>query len=97
MAFDNFCKVYGLDPEIAGKIPCPPIENEQIQIKIQMVNWCEHMKRMIDTIENSFIKAPVDKDVKRTHIMKKCQHYMKRAVFDAELVMATMNGRDNDE
>lgn len=60
MNYDNFYKVYGLDPEIAGKIPCPIVENEQAGIKIQIIDWCGVMQRYLESIEHSFVKVPVN-------------------------------------
>lgn len=92
MEFNSFCKVYGLDPEIAGQIPCPPIENEQIQIKMQMVNWCESMKQQLSSIERSFQAAPVDNDGYRLNLMRDCRDYMKQAMVCIERVIRTEHG-----
>lgn len=92
MEFNSFCKAYGLDPEIAGKIPCPPIENEQIQIKMQMVNWCESMKQQLSSIERSFQAAPVDNDGYRLNLMRDCRDYMKQAMVYIERVIRTEHG-----
>lgn len=92
MEFNSFCKAYGLDPKVAGQIPCPPVENGQIGIKVQMIDWCGLMKRYLESIESNFRNAPVDQDSYRLQVMQKCRDHMKKAMIELDLVHSTMKG-----
>lgn len=92
MKFDSFCKAYGLDPKVAGLIPCPPIENEQIRIKMEIVNWCELMKRQLSSIERRFQAAPVDQDGYRLNLMRDCRDNMQQAMLAIERVIRAEHG-----
>lgn len=92
MFWDNYCKAYGLDPKVAGQTPCPPIENEQIRIKMEMVNWCESMKQQLSSIERSFQAAPVDQDGYRLNLMRDCRDNMKQAMLAIERVIRAEHG-----
>lgn len=59
-SFDNMCRVYGIDPEIGGQIPCPPVENRKIQIKMEMYDTCDWMCRELELIKDRFKALPVD-------------------------------------
>lgn len=69
MTHENFKKAYGLTEECFN-IPCDPIVNEQAACKMEVINWADSMIRNLETIKNTFRKAPVNNDEEHLKIMK---------------------------
>lgn len=73
---NNYCELYGIDPEFAGRFDNPPIINEKIALKISVIDRIALIKRSLDTIENSFRNAPLDEDEEHLGIMDAVSRYV---------------------
>lgn len=85
--FENMFKAYGIPVDVVAMIPTPEPQNTQIQIKMEVIDWCDSAMAELDRIKKMFIKAPVDSDSERTELMKAVRDRMRRATIDLEHVI----------
>ena len=46
-----------------------PVVNMKMRCRDEVIGYVHFMRRSLDTVENSFINAPMDEDVKHLEIM----------------------------
>ena len=85
--FENMFKAYGIPIDVVAMIPTPEPQNTQIQIKMEVIDWCDSAMAELDRIKEMFIKAPVGSDSERTELMKVVRDRMRRATIDLEHVI----------
>ena len=86
MKLKNFCKIYGIPEEIAKQVPCPEIENMEIEAKIGVISVCGLIRRELDSIENRFRNAPVEGDRGHAELMQEVWHDLRKAMDAIEMV-----------
>ena len=87
MIYSVMCDKYGINPEMMGQIPTPPVENRQIKCKIEVIDWCGWMRQTLDSIEMTFRGAPVNSDEQHAENMERVRDQMRSARIELDRVL----------
>ena len=83
----NMSKAYGIPSKYLSAMDIPADVNTEILAKINVLDWCGEMRRMLDTIEHTVRNAPVENTADHAKVMWEARRRMNRARHELDSVL----------